>query len=129
MLKDETRAKVLCLAMRLEIEEYNSKAYYKLVDKFQTSKNYKFKADLLNFLKSTSAMTQRLYCQLLKDIDNESIEKINSSIAFQNSFKAFKNKFKKLAINFKNWCCTQEVFEFCMVALLLCGFIGKDLMR
>lgn len=125
MLKKETKAKALCMAMKLEIEEYRSPAYYRLLKKFKTSNNYIYKADLLNFLKSASIMTQRLYFQLLNDLDNETINNINKNSIFKNFCKSFKIKLKNVIKSIKKIIFIQESFEYCMLLSLLYIFISQ----
>lgn len=69
MLTKEQKAKAVNLAMRFDIEGFET-AYF---EKFKRllNKRPKFKGDLLNFYRSLSPMTQKVYLALTWDCDRE----------------------------------------------------------
>ena len=69
MLTKEQKAKAVNLAMRFDIEGFET-AYF---EKFKRllNKRPKFKGDLLNFYRSLSPMTQKVYLALTWDCDRD----------------------------------------------------------
>lgn len=69
MLTKEQKAKAVNLAMRFDIEGFET-AYF---EKFKRllNKRPKFKGDLLNFYRSLSPMAQKVYFALIWDCDRE----------------------------------------------------------
>ena len=69
MLTKEQKAKAVNLAMRFDIEGFET-AYF---EKFKRllNKRPKFKGDLLNFYRNLSPMTQKVYLALTWDCDRE----------------------------------------------------------
>ena len=69
MLTKEQKAKAVNLTMRFDIEGFET-AYF---EKFKRllNKRPKFKGDLLNFYRSLSPMTQKVYLALTWDCDRE----------------------------------------------------------
>ena len=69
MLTKEQKAKAVNLAMRFDIEGFET-AYF---EKFKRllNKRPKFKGELLNFYRSLSPMTQKVYLALTWDCDRE----------------------------------------------------------
>lgn len=69
MLTKEQKAKAVNLAMRFDIEGFETKNFEKF--KRLLNKRPKFKGDLLNFYRSLSPMTQKVYLALTWDCDRE----------------------------------------------------------
>ena len=69
MLTKEQKAKAVNLAMRFDIEGFET-AYFKKFKRL-LNKRPKFKGDLLNFYRSLSPMTQKVYLALTWDCDRE----------------------------------------------------------
>lgn len=69
MLTKEQKAKAVNLAMRFDIEGFQT-AYF---EKFKRllNKRPKFKGELLNFYRSLSPMTQKVYLALTWDCDRD----------------------------------------------------------
>ena len=70
MLTMEEKAQALNLAMRFEIMGYEGKLFDKFIEKLINCSNPHFKFDLLNFLKGTNTMTQRLYFESIYRLFN-----------------------------------------------------------
>ena len=69
MLTKEQKAKAVNLAMRFDIEGFQT-AYFERFKRL-LNKRPKFKGDLLNFYRSLSPMTQKVYLALTWDRDRE----------------------------------------------------------
>lgn len=69
MLTKEQKAKAVNLAMRLDIEGFQT-AYFERFKRL-LNKRPKFKGDLLNFYRSLSPMTQKVYLALTWDYDRD----------------------------------------------------------
>ena len=69
MLTKEQQAKAVNLAMRFDIEGFQT-AYFERFKRL-LNKRPKFKGDLLNFYRSLSPMTQKVYLALTWDCDRE----------------------------------------------------------
>lgn len=69
MLTKEQKAKAVNLAMRFDIEGFETAYFEKF--KILLNKRPKFKGDLLNFYRFLSPMTQKVYLALTWDCDRE----------------------------------------------------------
>lgn len=69
MLTKEQKAKAVNLAMRFDIEGFQT-AYFERFKRL-LNKRPKFKGDLLNFYRNLSPMTQKVYLALTWDRDRE----------------------------------------------------------
>ena len=69
MLTKEQKAKAVNLAMRFDIEGFQT-AYFERFKRL-LNKRPRFKGDLLNFYRSLSPMTQKVYLALTWDCDRE----------------------------------------------------------
>lgn len=69
MLTKEQKAKAVNLAMRFDVEGFQT-AYFERFKRL-LNKRPKFKGDLLNFYRSLSPMTQKVYLALTWDCDRE----------------------------------------------------------
>ena len=69
MLTKEQKAKAVNLAMRFDIEGFQT-AYFERFKRL-LNKRPKFKGDLLNFYRSLSPMTQKVYLALTWDCDKD----------------------------------------------------------
>ena len=69
MLNKEQKAKAVNLAMRFDIEGFQT-AYFERFKRL-LNKRPRFKGDLLNFYRSLSPMTQRVYLALTWDCDRK----------------------------------------------------------
>lgn len=69
MLTKEQKAKAVNLAMRFDIEGFQT-AYFERFKRL-LNKRSKFKGDLLNFYRSLSPMTQKVYLALTWDCDRD----------------------------------------------------------
>ena len=69
MLTKEQKAKAVNLAMRFDIEGFQT-AYFERFKRL-LNKRPKFKGDLLNFYRNLSPMTQKVYLALTWDCDKE----------------------------------------------------------
>ena len=67
MLTKEQKAKAVNLAMRFDVEGFQT-AYFERFKRL-LNKRPKFKGDLLNFYRSLSPMTQKVYLALTWDCD------------------------------------------------------------
>ena len=69
MLTKEQKAKAVNLAMRFDIEGFQT-AYFERFKRL-LNKRPRFKGDLLNFYRNLSPMTQKVYLALTWDCDKE----------------------------------------------------------
>ena len=69
MLTKEQKAKAVNLAMRFDIEGFQTSNFERF--KRLLNKRPKFKGELLNFYRSLSPMTQKVYLALTWDCDRE----------------------------------------------------------
>lgn len=82
LLTPKAKAKAINLAMRLEILGYDSPLFQKFINKFSECKNEKFKQELLEFLKNTSTMTQRLYLELIRENNFRTENSVSCLVSF-----------------------------------------------